>query len=274
MCPTRSATVPMRPSPRTSCGAAARTAARRSPPGVPAAPGTAGTALTRAPLGGSPDQVAEPRPADVGELTDPRAAFRIVAVVHEDRLAANVVAGDEPPVAAVLRVVAVVAEHHVAILGDDERPPVVVRRARGGRAEARRLRLETVLPFEERIVRPRRIGGRWLVRAVALPLRHPVHVDEPLPHVDRVAGHADRALDERWRRVLGLVDLRRRLEDDDVAAMRVAVEADRRPGDPHADRLPREGDRRAVDELVDEQPVADEEAGHHAPRRDAIRLDD
>jgi len=76
------------------------------------------------------------------------------------------------------------------------------------------------------------------------------------------------------RRVLGLVDLRRRLEDGDVAAMRVAVEADRRPGDPHADRLPREGDRRAVDELVDEQPVADEEAGHHAPRRDAIRLDD
>jgi len=103
---------------------------------------------------------------------------------------------------------------------------------------------------------------------------YPINVDEPFPHIDRVARHPDHALDECRCRILGLIALWRGLEDDDLFAFRILVEAHRRTGNAQPNRMVRERESRTVDELIHEQPVSDEKARHHARGRNPIRLDD
>ena len=76
-----------------------------------------------------------------------------------------------------------------------------------------------------------------------------------------VAGPGDRALDEH---VAGVDVVARLLEDDDVAAVHVAVREE-----PRQRRQPRR-----VGELVDEQVVADEDRRLHRAGRDLVGLDD
>ena len=109
----------------------------------------------------------------------------------------------------------------------------------------------------------RRFGIR---RGESLALRNAVEIEHALAHVERVARHADEPLDER-RREVGprLSRLIRRHEHDDVAVLGARVARQMRV---------RERDRRTVGELVDEQPVADEQRRNHASRRNAERLDE
>ena len=149
----------------------------------------------------------------------------------------------------------------------DERPPRVELRLCGRGAEPRRLQPDLLLPVEQRALAVR-IALHLLRRGVPLPLREAVHVHDPVAAVQRVARHPDEALHERRRRILVVidgVDLVRRLEHHHVAAVRIRVSGQVEVRERHV---------RAVDELVHEQPVADEQRGDHAPRRDAVRLDE
>ncbi len=151
--------------------------------------------------------------------------------------------------------------------GHDDRAPVAERRPLRRRAEARVG--ERVLRLPREVVRLVGVVADAVRRVLGpLRLRDAVDVQQAGAHVQRVARQAPQPLDERRRRVGAgdrLVLLERRLEDDDLAARRIGVARQR-----HA----RERDVRAVDELVDEEPVADEQRRHHAPRGDAERLDE
>jgi hypothetical protein len=76
--------------------------------------------------------------------------------------------------------------------------------------------------------------------------------------LDDVARHADDALDEVLGRVLGI------FEHDDVAVLRVGQGQDDLVG---------EGDMGAVEKLVDEQVVADEQGVEHGARGNLEGLD-
>src|SRR6185437_11568362 len=212
------------------------------------------------------DPVAESPPADRGggsEVVEP--ALRIVRVIHERRRAAQIGARYRSVVAAVDGVIAIVAHHEIRIGRHDERSPLVQARRGDGRAEARVANLETMLPGEERL---RHVGdgvgkheriGRWE--------RDAVDGEAPVPHDDRVSGDGDDALDQDRRHVAGRDAngriLRRRDEHRNVAAPGRGVSRERAIG---------ERDMRAVAELVDEQPVADEQGRLHAGARDAERF--
>src|SRR5687767_14896758 len=89
-------------------------------------------------------------------------------------------------------------------------------------------------------------------RRVALTLWYTVQVQQPLAHVQGVARHADEPLDQRRCRIraaLRFVRLIRRLEHDDVPTLRVGVSWQARAS---------ERDMWPIDELVHEEPVADQ----------------
>src|SRR5690606_37581947 len=92
-----------------------------------------------------------------------------------------------------------------------------------------------------------------------LDLRLAVPVEHLVAHEQGIARYADEPLD------VVLVRFVRWEEDDDVAEPRF-VEG----GQPN----PRAGDLGAVDGLVDQQEVTDEQGVLHAPSRDAERLDE
>ena len=88
---------------------------------------------------------------------------------------------------------------------------------------------------------------RRAVAGVRVRDRGPVDDQLPVGQLDVVAGQRDDALDEVGLAVLG------ELEDGDLAAL---------------------GHPEAVDQLVHEQVVADEQRGDHRPRGDLEGLDD
>src|SRR5690348_2124239 len=116
---------------------------------------------------GSLDACADPSPANIRDRRHGREArgiltprlwrvllrTRRIGVVHEQRLATDVLTWHHAPVTAVLRAVAIVAHHEVVTRGHDERAPVVMRRLRGRCTEARIRECVALLPLEERIDR-------------------------------------------------------------------------------------------------------------------------
>ena len=90
-----------------------------------------------------------------------------------------------------------------------------------------------------------------------LVLRDAVEVDDTVAEVDAIAGDADGALDEEE---IGLAGFE---EDDDVAALDVAIEGEWGPFGGRG-----EGD------AVDEDVVADEQGLHHGGRGDLEVLED
>ena len=137
----------------------------------------------------------------------------------------------------------------------------------GGAPKREPLHLEAMLPAIVRrgIVLRERLGAR----AESLPLRDAVHVEHSLAHVQRVAGYAHRALDDDRRGIVGReravgirnAVLRRRLVDDDAAALRSG----------EAGELEiRERNVRSVRQLIDEEKIAHEQRRLHALRRDVV----
>ena len=180
--------------------------------------------------------------------------------VDEEGSAYDVFARDEAPVAAIEAFGAVVAHGEDFAGGDDEVAVLdvagefvgpaggdvaVVVGGDGGKVVA--VGIEGVLG----IVVVDGHAGVWLV------LRDAVEVDDAVAEMDAVAGDADGALDEEEIRLAGLE------EDDDVAALDVAIEGERRP-------LGWRGEGDAVDEDV----VADEEGVDHRGRGDLEVLED
>src|SRR5688500_3907393 len=195
-------------------------------------------------------------PPDVG---DPRNSMRWltrIAVIHDERLAFHQGVWHEAPIAAVVRVVPVVAQHEIALLRDDQRTPVVtrwmIRRATRGS-----LFYEVIsLPFE--VFTGRIFAGRG-VRDVLRIEGAPVEPHDAFAHLERVTREADEALDEILRRIL------RPLEDDDVTALGAR--------DGRKVRA-RERNLGAINGLVHEQEIADEQRPLHAPRRDLEGFDE
>ena len=180
--------------------------------------------------------------------------------VDEEGAAYDVLAWDEAPVAAIKAFGAVVAHGEDFAGGDDEVAVLdvagefvgpaggdvaVVVGGDGGKVVA--VGIEGVLG----IVVVDGHAGVWLV------LRDAVEVDDAVAEMDSVAGDADGALDEEEIRLAGLE------EDDDVAALDVAIEGEGRP-------LGGRGEGDAVDEDV----VADEEGVDHRGRGDLEVLED
>jgi hypothetical protein len=180
--------------------------------------------------------------------------------VDEEGAAYDVLARDEAPVAAVETFGAVVA-HGEDFAGRDGEITVLnvarefVTPAGGDVAvvvgrngwEVVAVRIEGVLGI---VV----VDGH---ACVGLVLCDTVEVDDAVAEVDAVAGNADGAFDEEEIRLAGLE------EDDDVAALDVAIEGEGRPF-----RGRGEGD------AVDEDVVADEESLDHAGRGDLEVLED
>src|SRR5687768_14567059 len=195
-------------------------------------------------------------PPDVGEPRNSMRWLTRIAVIHDERLAFHQGVWHEAPIAAVVRVVPVVAQHEIALLRDDQRTPVVtrwmIRRATRGS-----LFYEVIsLPFE--VFTRRVFTGRSVVDVLLIECTT-VEPHDAFTHLQRVAREADQTLDEILGRVL------RPLEDDDVAALRT--------GDGRKVRA-RERNLGAVDGLVHEQEVSDQQRPLHAPRRDLERLDE
>src|SRR5664279_643694 len=139
---------------------------------------------------------------DHEEATPPeRPVLQIEREIDEERTAAHVCERRKSVHPRVDGLIAVVAEPHEMLGRNEERSPIIVRRYSGRRAEARALHLEAVLPGIVRrgFILRERIGEC----AVALALRDTVDVDEPLAHVDRVAGDGDDALDDDWGGIIG-----------------------------------------------------------------------
>src|SRR5688500_5218096 len=139
--------------------------------------------------GDLPDPRPDAAPADVGKSRE-RSSLLVataIRVVHEERTSAEVLSRDEPPVAAVLGFVAAVTEHEVMTRGNDERSPVAEGRARQRRRKARRLQLVGALPLERWMIVVR-ITGRPGRRRGVLALLHPIHIEQVVAHVERVAG--------------------------------------------------------------------------------------
>ena len=135
--------------------------------------------------------------------------------VDAPRLAANVIAVEEPPETGIRRIVAVVAEREKLVGGHGDRPPVVAARN-----------------HDERL----RMLGVGLLHFDA------VAVQNLVPHLQRIAGDAHDALDVVEAPILGVT------EDDDVADFGLDA----------ADQiLVVEGVPEAVEELVDQQMIAD-----------------
>ena len=141
---------------------------------------------------------------------------------------------DEAPVAAVLRVVAVVAHHEV--------------RSRGHHDGIAAVEIAAV---------SRRRGGQRARAHVGLVQGLAVHVGAVVLDLHRLAAHRDDALDEVSRLVVGV------LEDDDVAPARLAEAGQMGIG---------EGDLRPVEELVDQDVVADQQGVHHGAGGDGEGL--
>ena len=212
------------------------------------------------------DPVPEPAPANVGDEADRTVtrAGRNERVVDEHRPAAHVLSRHEAPVTTVLRVVPVVAHHEEELLRDDERAPVVVHGLLGRLTEPCLDDFELVLPLEER-AHLGRVALELLRRGIADLLCDAIHVEHGVAPIDRVARHPHEAFHERWRQVVGLVVLRWRFENHHLAALRLGV--------------PRQVDRgkrdvRPVAQLVHEEPVANQQRGNHAARRNTIGLDE
>ncbi len=180
--------------------------------------------------------------------------------VDEEGAAYDVLARDEAPVAAVEAFGTVVAHGEDFAGGDDEVAVLnvagkliapaggdvaVVVGGDGGKVVA--VGIEGVL----RVVV---VGGH---AGVGLVLCDAVEIDDAVAEVDAVAGNADGALDEEEIRLAGLE------EDDDVAALDVAIEGERRPFGGWG-----EGD------AVDQDVVTDEESLHHRGRGDLEVLED
>src|SRR5258708_3565924 len=71
---------------------------------------------------------------------------------------------------------------------NDERTPVVVVRAGGGRSETGRLEPGLLLPAKERIWSVSHLGDDRCRRAESLALGDAVRVQQPVSHVEGVAG--------------------------------------------------------------------------------------
>src|SRR6185436_20762784 len=87
-------------------------------------------------------------------------------------------------------------------------------------------------------------------------------------HVERIARGSDETLHQCRRRIIATFGLVRLVGGDEhnyIAASRLPVRGKTRVA---------ERDVSAVDRLVDEEPVADEKRRYHAPRGNAIGLDE
>lgn len=180
--------------------------------------------------------------------------------VDEEGAAYDVLAWDEAPVAAIEAFGAVVAHGEDFAGGDDE---VAVLNVAGELVAPAGGYVAVVVGWDGgKVVAVGIEGVLGIVvvdghAGVGLVLCDAVEVDDAVAEVDAVAGDADGALDEEEIRLAGLE------EDDDVAALDVAIEGE---GCPLSGRG--EGD------AVDEDVVADEEGVDHRGRGDLEVLED
>src|SRR6185437_11384681 len=232
------------------------------------------TAVMRPP----PGVTGDPRSMDGGTDTLELERRDVVPVEpDEESLAAEVGVRDKAPVPTVVAVVAVVAHHEVVPGRDAALEAVLIviavfaprERSHVAGIDGQRLGIDgDRMPLRRDAVGElhpllQRFEAQSLEVAVAvvglLRPRNPVHRELLVAVLDDVAGDPDHPLDEVLRRV------ERVLEHDDVPALRVG-ERD------HLAVEDREAD--PVDELVDEDEIADGERRPHRRRQDLERLDD
>src|SRR5205823_4403217 len=119
-----------------------------------------------------------------------------------------------------------------------------------------------------RIGRVRHFGDHLRICAISLALRNAIYIEHGLSHEERVAGNTDQPLHQRRCGIVPsyrLVRLIRRNENHHVATTRFSESGQTAVA---------EWDMRAIDRLVDEEPVADKQRRHHAARGYAIGLDE
>src|SRR5581483_10970395 len=151
---------------------------------------------------------------------------------------------------------------------DDDRLALDVRE-RHGAPEARVVALIAVVPHHEHRALGDRVGTVGIERrvdgaVVRVRIGHGLAVDEELAvaQLDGLALGGDHALDEVLAAILGPD------EHDDVAALGLAQPRELAQGALRERNL----EPRAVDELVDEDVIADLEGRQHGARRDLERL--
>ena len=198
--------------------------------------------------------MADATPADGGDERQGPPGIGVERVVDEQRPPADHAPRHESPVARIVRVVAVVPHHEVLPRGHDQRPPVVPRRAVGRVIHSRQQVVHLPIPH----LRRARVGERIHVLDVGLLLGHAVPPQHGALHLERVARHAHETLDHLH------AGLGPGIEHDDVAPPRVAERRQVRVDQGHLG---------AVQSLVDEQEVPDQEGTLHAARGDPERFD-
>src|SRR6185312_2416693 len=204
---------------------------------------------------GLSNPLTQPRPADVREPGKRVYGIGRIAVINHHRAALEQGVRNEAPIPAVQRVVPIVSQGKVVPFWDDQRTPVVT----GGMvAGGRRGGADEIVALPSKIFR-RRIHVRLRVHDVALGHWRAISDQCSVAHLECVPGHTDAPLDEILRRVL------RELEYDHVADLRIAQPRE---------ALVRERNVGAVDQLVDEQKVADLEGVLHAAARNLECFDE